>query len=155
MSEYKSDKKIILAPAATVYSKLSNLENLRSFIEKIPEDKIPADKLETIKSMEVTADSITVKGGPTGSITLNIVERVPDSLIVLKPGALPMDLNLEIRIEDEGADTCALQVAIDADIPMMLRPMVKGPFSQMVTQFADMLAAIPYDSDSEETGADA
>lgn len=150
MSEYKSDVKHISASADTVYERLSNLENLRSFIDKIPEDKIPADKLEAIKQMELTADSITVPGGPTGAITLNIVERVPGSLIVLKPDAIPMELKLELRIDSVSDDESTLQVVIVADIPMMLRPMVKGPFNQLVTQFADMLGSIPYNSSSTD-----
>lgn len=148
MSEYKSDKKRVGAPASVIFSKLSNLENLRSFIDNLPEDRIPADKLEAIKQMEVTPDSLTVQGGPTGQITLNIVKRVPDSLIVLQPANLPLSLNLEIRIEAHSENESEIQVAIEADLPMMLRPMVKGPFNQMVTQFADMLAAIPYDTTS-------
>ena len=151
MSEYKSDVKVVAAGAATVFDKLSNLENLRAFLDKIPEDKIPADKLEAIKQMELTEDSITVPGGPTGSITLNITERMPDSLIVLKPGAIPLDLKLELRIGDVSADESTIQVVIVADIPMMLKPMVKGPFNQLVTQFADMLASIPYDGLAAES----
>lgn len=154
MSEYKSDVKEVAAPASTVYDKLSNLENLRAFVENLPEDRIPADKLEQIKQMQLTADSITVQGGPTGSVTLNVTERVPYSLIVMKPAGIPLDLAMEIRIGEKSADSSTLQVAIVAEIPMMLRPMVKGPFNQLVTQFADMLSAIPYNSMPSTPSAD-
>lgn len=154
MNEYVSDIKQVAAGAPAVYGKLSNLENLRAFLDNVPEDRIPADKLEAIKNMELTEDSITVKGGPTGSVKMTIVKREPNSLIVLKPSDLPIDLNLEIRIGEESADTSTLQVAIVADIPMMLRPMVKGPFNQLVTQFADMLAAIPYDAPATSASTD-
>lgn len=146
MSEYKSEIKNVAAPASAVFERLSNLENLKSFVDKLPEDRIPPEQLQQIKNMELTADSITVAGGPTGSVTLNIVKREPTSLIVLKPADLPLDLQLEIRIGDEGEDASTLQVAIVADLPMMLRHMVKGPFNQLVAQFADMLAAVPYGS---------
>ncbi len=144
MSEYKSEIKEVAAPASAVFERLSNLENLKSFVDNLPEDRIPPEQLRQIKDMELTADSITVAGGPTGSVTLNIVKREPTSLIVLKPADLPLDLQLEIRIGDCGADASTIQVAIVADLPLMLRHMVKGPFNQLVAQFADMLAAVPY-----------
>lgn len=145
MAEYKSEIKNVTASPSAVFNRLSNLENLRTFVENLPEDKIPADKLEQIKQMKLTADSITVTGGPTGDVTLNIVKREPNSLIVLRPSDLPIDLNLEIRIGETSESASTLQVAIVADLPMMLRHMVKGPFNQLVTQFADMLSAVPYE----------
>lgn len=144
MSEYKSDIKNVEAPAEAVYERLSNLEHLREFLDKVPEDRIPEDKREQLRQMKLTADSISVPGGPTGDVKLNIVKREPHSLIVMKAADVPIDLNLEIRIGSRGDDASTVQVAIVADIPMMLRAMVKGPFNQIVGQFADMLAAIPY-----------
>lgn len=150
MAEYKSDIKQIAAPAEAVYSRLSNLENLRSFLANVPEDQIPADKREQLRQMELKEDSISMPGGPTGTVTLKITERKPCTLIVLKPEGSPIDLDLELRIGGEGAYS-TLQVAVVADIPMMLRAMVKGMFKQMVEQVADMLAAIPYSSAPGDT----
>lgn len=145
MSEYKSEVKGVDAPAAVVYERLSNLENLRALIDKLPEDQIPADKLEQLRQMTITPDTISVPGGPAGNVTLRVVSREPHSLIAFKAADVPLDLNLEIRIGGEdGQAGSTIQVAVVADIPMMLRPMVKGPLNQMVGQFADMLASINY-----------
>lgn len=152
MSEYKSDIKQIAAPDVAVFERLSNLENLRSFLENVPEDKIPADKREQIKQMELTEDTMSLSGGPTGKVTLRITERKPYSLIVMKPDASPINIAIELRIGAEGDDASTIQVVAVADIPMMLRTMVKGMFNQMVQQVADMLAVIPYTSAPE--GAD-
>lgn len=152
MSEYKSDIKQVAAPDAAVFERLSNLENLRSFLENVPEDKIPADKREQIKQMELTEDTMSLSGGPTGKVTLRITERKPYSLIVMKPDASPINIAIELRIGSEGDGASTIQVVAVADIPMMLRTMVKGMFNQMVQQVADMLAVIPYTSAPE--GAD-
>lgn len=152
MTEYKSDIKQVAAPDAAVFERLSNLENLRSFLENVPEDKIPADKREQIKQMELTEDTMSLSGGPTGKVTLRITERKPYSLIVMKPDASPINIGIELRIGAEGDDASTIQVVAVADIPMMLRAMVKGMFNQMVQQVADMLAVIPYTSAPE--GAD-
>ncbi|MCM1005608.1 MAG: SRPBCC family protein [Prevotella sp.] len=142
-TEYKSKPTILAAPIEKVYGRFSNLENLKNLIDNVPEDKLPADKLEQLKKMEVTPDSITVQGGPTGAVTLEVVERIEPSLISLKPVGIPMDLQMQLRFEDLGAETQAT-AAIVADIPMMLRPMLKGPLQQIVDQFAAMMAAIPF-----------
>lgn len=152
MTEYKSDIKQVAAPDAAVFERLSNLENLRSFLENVPEDKIPADKREQIKQMELTEDTMSLPGGPTGKVTLRITERKPYSLIVMKPDASPINIAIELRIGSEGDGASTIQVVAVADIPMMLRAMVKGMFNQMVQQVADMLAVIPYTSAPE--GAD-
>lgn len=152
MTEYKSDIKQVAAPDAAVFERLSNLENLRSFLENVPEDKIPADKREQIKQMELTEDTMSLPGGPTGKVTLRITERKPYSLIVMMPDASPINIAIELRIGSEGDGASTIQVVAVADIPMMLRAMVKGMFNQMVQQVADMLAVIPYTSAPE--GAD-
>lgn len=144
MTEFKSETKQIEAPAAAVFARLSNLENLRDLLANLPEDRIPADKLEQIRNVEITSDSISLPGGPTGKVTLRIAEKSEPNLIVLKPSDIPIDLNLAIIINETGDQTCSLSTAIEANIPMMLKPMVKGPFNQIVTQMTEMLSAIPY-----------
>lgn len=143
-SEYKSAPVTVAAPIEQVFARYSNLENLKTFIDNAPEDKIPADKLEQLRSMEITQDTITVQGGPTGAVTLRIVERKEPELVVLRPDGIPIPLDLELRMKSLGDDSTEVQVFIEADIPMMLRPMVKGPLQQMCDQLATMLCAIPF-----------
>ena len=56
MAEFKSAEPTLYAPIESVFNKLSDLENFKSFLDKIPADKIPADKLEQFKSIEITTD---------------------------------------------------------------------------------------------------
>lgn len=143
-TEYKSKPVDLAAPINTVYSRFSNPENLRSLIDNAPADRIPADKLEQLKQLEVTEDSITVNGGPTGAITMRVSERVEPTLIALRPDGVPIDLQLELRLTELTPDSTQATAAIVADIPMMMRPMLKGPLQKVVDQFATMLAAIPF-----------
>lgn len=145
-TEYKSSPVSLKAPIERVYSRFSNLENLKALIDNAPTDRIPADKLEQLKTMEVTPDSITIQGGPTGSITMRVTERIEPTLISLRPDGLPLDLNMQLRFEPENESTTKAVAAIVANIPMMLRPMVKGPLQQVVDQFATMMAAIPFEA---------
>lgn len=145
-TEYKSAPVTLNAPIERVYSRFSNLENLKALIDNAPTDRIPADKLEQLKSMEVTPDSITIQGGPTGAVTMRVTERVEPTLIALRPDGLPLDLNMQLRFSAESENTTSAVAAIEANIPMMLRPMVKGPLQQVVDQFATMMASIPFEA---------
>jgi hypothetical protein len=122
---------------------LSNLENFKSFLDKIPADKIPADKMEQFKSIEVTADSIAFQGGPTGAVKFVVAEKREPSLIKLKAADLPLSLTLELHLKADG-DNCRQQTIINADIPAMLKPMVAGPLQKVVDQFGSVLSAIPF-----------
>ena len=144
MADYKSQETKLNVSAEKVYDKLSDLSNLQSFLKDIPEDKIPADKLEQFKNLEITSDSITIKGGPTGAVTLEVAERVRPSLIKLRAANIPLSLTLSLKIESLGEFECKTQVVIDADIPMILKPMISGPLQQIADQFASVLSAISF-----------
>lgn len=143
MAEFKSQETTLFASAEAVYNKLSNLENFKSFLDKIPADKIPADKMEQFKSIEVTPDSIAFQGGPTGTVKFILVEKIEPSLIKLKAADIPLSLTLELHLKADG-DNCRQQTIINADIPAMLKPMVAGPLQKVVDQFGSVLSAIPF-----------
>lgn len=144
MTEFKSDSITLDATPEMVFNKLSDLENLRTFIDKIPADKIPADKLEQFRNLKITPDSISFPSAPMGEMTLAVKERTPHSLIRLEGVGMPVTLALELRLLPEGTDKCNAVVAICADIPMMLKPMVKGPLQKAVDQFAQVLKVISF-----------
>lgn len=146
MATYNSEEISLMAPAEAVYSKLSNLDNLRSLLEKVPADKIPADKLEMFNSISVTPDSVTVPGGPVGALTFRMKEKVEPTLIKLAGEGLPpgIALSLSLHITPEGESTSKAKVTIDISIPAMLKPMVSGPLQKMADQFGQVLRAIPF-----------
>lgn len=144
MAEFKSAETTIGASAEQVYDKLSDLGNLQSFLDKIPEDKIPADKMEQFKNLEITKDSISITGGPMGSVKLDVVERVRPSLVKLKAANIPLSLTLAVSITAIDDAKCTTQVVIDTDIPAILKPMVGGPLQQIADQFSIVMVAIPF-----------
>ena len=146
MATYNSEEISLMAPAGAVYSKLSNLDNLRSLLEKVPADKIPADKLEMFNSISVTPDSVTVPGGPVGALTFRMKEKVEPTLIKLAGEGLPpgIALSLSLHITPEGESTSKAKVTIDISIPAMLKPMVSGPLQKMADQVGQVLRAIPF-----------
>lgn len=143
-SEFKSTPVQLNASAPKVFARFSNLENLRGLIDSLPEDSIPADKREQLDKLEITKDSITIQGGPAGAVTMRVDRLVEPELISLRPDSLPIDLALQLRLTPVDEDSCTAVAAIEAEIPMMMRPMVKGPLQKIADQFAALLAAIPF-----------
>ncbi len=143
MATYKSEKKRIFASNEKVYTKLSDLESLRSVIDNIPEEKIPADKRDMLKQINITPDSISIPA-PVGEIKLQVSHKEPFSRIELTGIGAPVPLNLGVKIEEISSDECEIQVEFDIDIPMMLKPMVGGTLQKMVDEFAGVMTAIKY-----------
>lgn len=144
MATYKSPEVRLKASAEAVFNKLSNLENLHSLLEKVPADKIPEDKRAMFESIQITPDSITLPGGPVGAVTLRLAEKTSPSLISLKGEGTPVPLALSMHIAPDGDSASKAQVAIDIDIPAMLKPMIGGHLQKMADQFGSVLQAIPF-----------
>lgn len=146
MASYKSEEVTILAPVRKVYATLSNTDNLHRLLENIPEDKIPEQHRDVLKQIVVDGDRITIAGGPTGSIVLEVSRRQEPDLIELTGVGLPISIKMTVSLFADTEESCKAGVQIDADIPMMLRPMVAGPLQKAADQFARLLAGIPYNS---------
>ena len=144
MATYKSETKRVAACAQQVYSKLSDLENLRAVIDNIPEDRIPADKRQMLEQIRITSDSISLPAGPVGEIKLQVSKLDPFSRIELTGIGTPVPLTLGVRISDEGPEESSVQVVLDIEIPMMLKPMVGGTLQKMVDEFASVMTAVRY-----------
>jgi hypothetical protein len=144
MSSYKSQNTLLNASAERVYDKLSNFENLKGLLEKVPLDQVPEDKRGMLESITITPDAITVPGGPVGALAFRIVEKSEPSLIRLQGEGSPIPLYLVMHITPETADSCSAQVEVDIDLPAMLKPMVGGHIQKMADQFGQVLKAIPF-----------
>lgn len=144
MEQFRSEECTINASAKTVYDKFSNLENLRSLLEKVPEDKIPEDKREMFNNISVTPDSISFPAPSIGAITLRVTERVEPTLIEMTGEGTPVKLSLSLNISPVSEDSCKAFVQILIDIPKIIRPMISGPLQKFVDQFASVLTAIPF-----------
>lgn len=144
MTTIKSDKQTINAPAEKVYEKLSNLDNLKHLLDQVPVDSIPEDKRQMMDSVKITSDTISFPAGPVGEIKLRIADRLPYSLISLTGEGSPVPMGMQLEINALGADRCEVQVAVNLEIPAMLKPMVSGPLKKIADQFVNVMGAIPF-----------
>ena len=144
MSVYSSGNVVLNAPAASVFDKLSNLENLRSLLDKVPADKVPEDKRQMFENIKITPDTIEVPGGPMGNLVFRVTERIAPSMIKLKGEGIPIEMALVLHVAPVTETTSSANVDIDINIPAMLKPMVGGQIQKIANQFGDVLGAIPF-----------
>lgn len=145
MATYESEEKHLSASAESVYAKLSNLEGLKTLLDKVPGSAVPEDKRELLEGIEITPDTITIPGGPVGSVTLRKSRLIEPELIELKGEGTPVPLSLALKIRPEGESACVAKAVIDLEIPAMLKPMVSGPMQKMISQFGDVLGALNFE----------
>lgn len=144
MATYSSETVSLSASADNVYSKFSNLENLRSLLANVPAGSLPDDQKSMLEQIRITPDSITVPGGPVGSLVFKVSEKVEPSFIRLDAEGSPIALALAINITPTSADSCTAKVDIDIALPAMLKPMIGGQIQKMADQFGHMLKSIPF-----------
>lgn len=143
MAVYTSDKVALRVSAETAFDKLQSPGALRPILEKVDPDQIPADKRAMFDQLELTDDSITIPGGPVGTITLRVSERERPRRIVLTGEGIPVPLSVRLDLEPTGEDSCDAQVAINLGVPKMLEPMIGGTIQKVADQFAGVLRTVP------------
>lgn len=144
MAIYSSGNVTLQAPAATVFEKLSNLENLQGLLNKVPADRIPEDKRQMFENIRITRDTIEVPGGPMGNLVFRVTEREAPSHIRLKGEGIPIEMALVLNVKPLTETSSSANVDIDINIPAMLKPMVGGQIQKIADQFGDVLGAIPF-----------
>ena len=144
MAIYSSDKITLQSSATSVYEKLSNLENLKGMLDKVPADRVPEDKRQMFENIKITNDTIEVPGGPMGSLVFRVTERVAPSLIKLRGEGIPIEMALVLHISPISDTTSSAKVDIDINLPAMLKPMIGGQIQKIANQFGEVLGAIPF-----------
>lgn len=146
-SDIKGKEVELQASAQAVFDRFSQPGNLHEFLDNIPEDKVPADKLEQLRAIRVTDDSITLPGGPAGSVKLVKDYCEAPEYISYRAADVPVDIKLILEIKPVTEQTCRVNASIKLEVPMMMKPMlsmVKPQLQQLVDGLADMLEKIPF-----------
>lgn len=143
MATYKSSEIQYAAPAETIFSRLSNLEGLKDLLAKVPQESLSAEHRKMLDSVTITPDTISLPGGPVGSLTLRLSRKEAPTLIEFKGENTPVPLGLALHIRPEGAEACSAQAVLDIQIPAMMRMMVSGPLQKAVDQLSNLLKAVP------------
>lgn len=136
MTEFTSEIKTIPHNEKIVFETLSDLNNLRSAEDRIPEDKI--------KDLEVTADSVSFSVSLFGKVTIYIVEREPNNSLKFAADGLPVDANLWIQLKQIDENETEMQVILKADLNPFIKSLASKPLQKGVGKMADILESLPF-----------
>lgn len=141
MKRIQSSVKQIPYSQEQVYAKVSDLSNIKTLIDRIPEDQKKGINLE---NLECTPDKVSTVAQPIGKVEIAIVSREPFKCVKLESTESPIKLYMWIQIVSIDQNSCKIKLTVDADLNMFMAKMVEKPLTQAVDKMADMLAAIPY-----------
>lgn len=136
MSQFESSVKQIPFSQERVYAKLSDLSNLESMKDRIPQDKV--------KDISFDSDTLTFSVDPVGMITLQVIEREPFKCIKFETTQSPLPFNLWIQLVPDSEQGCKMKLTIRVDINPFMKAMVQKPLQEGIEKMADMLAMIQY-----------
>ena len=136
MSQFESSVKQIPFSQERVYAKLSDLSNLESMKDRIPQDKV--------KDISFDSDTLTFSVDPVGKITLQVIEREPFKCIKFETTQSPLPFNLWIQLVPDSEQVCKMKLTIRVDINPFMKAMVQKPLQEGIEKMADMLAMIQY-----------
>jgi hypothetical protein len=136
MSKFESSVKAIPFADELVFNKVSVLSNLEGI-----KDKVPADK---VQDLEFTDDSLTFSVSPIGKISLEVIERIPNSCVKYATTTSPIPFTLWVQILPVTENECKIKVTIDAELNPFIKGMVKKPLMEGLEKMATMLSMIQY-----------
>lgn len=136
MDTFESSIKEIKYSQEIVFTKISDLNNLKSVEDKLPKDKI--------KSMTYNSDSVTITVDPVGSLSLRIIEREPYKTIKFIADQAPIQFNMWIQLLPTSDESCKMKVTIKAELNMLTRNFLKKPLQDGVEKIATMISMIKF-----------
>lgn len=136
MNKFESNIKVIPYSQERVYAKLSDLGNLETIKDRLPEGKV--------KELSFDADTLSFQVDPIGKLTLKIVEREPSKCIKLETTQSPLPFNVWIQIVSSAEEECKLKVTIGLELNPFMKAMIQKPLQEGLEKMADLLSAIQY-----------
>lgn len=136
MTNFESSVKVIPYSQERVYEKLSDLSNLESIKDRLPQDKV--------QDLSFDSDSLSFTVSPIGQLTLQIVEREPCKCIKLTTTQSPLPFSMWIQLVEMSDEECKVKVTIGMEINPFMKAMVQKPLQEGLEKMADMLAVIHY-----------
>lgn len=136
MAKFESNVKVIPYSQERVYKQLSDLNNLKSVEDKIPEGKV--------QDLTFDADTLSFCVSPIGKIVLKIVEREPEKYIKFSTVTSPMPFKLWIQIAPVSDSECKMKLTTEIDLNPFMKGVLQKPLQEGLEKMADTLVSIPY-----------
>lgn len=138
MSQYKGKPYIVNKSRQTLFERLADFSILANHIHELPEEM--RSKLGTVTFPDTDTMSFTAPG--VGEMKFKIVERNAPERIRLLADTGMVPIYVILNLDEEAADKTSVSATIDADIPMMLRPLIGGKLQEAADKFGEMFGQL-------------
>ncbi len=136
MAKFESSIKVIPYAQERVYEKLSDLNNLESVKDKLPEDKV--------KDLSFDTDTLSFSVSPIGQLTLKVVEREPSNCVKFETVNSPLPFKLWIQLVPQTEEECKMKLTVDVDVNPFMKGMIQKPLQEGLEKIAETLSLIHY-----------
>ncbi|KAA6313623.1 hypothetical protein EZS27_035632 [termite gut metagenome] len=135
-TQFESSVKIVPYGQECVYAKLSDLSNLESVKEKIP---------QKIDNLHFDADTLSLNVASVGNLILKIIEREPFQCIKFETVQSPLPFNLWVQLMPVSAEKCEIKLTLHAEINIFMKGILQKPLQEGLEKMVEMLATIQYE----------
>ena len=137
MTDFISDVKTIPHNDDKIFAMLSDMSNLERVKDRIPQDKI--------KNFSFDTDTCSFTVEPVGSITFQIVERVPNQTIKFSTVNSPVPLLMWIQLKQVAHHDTKMKMTVRADLNPFIKSMVSQPLQEAVDRISEVIAQLPFE----------
>lgn len=121
-----------------LYGRLSNLGDIRSRMDSIPEEL--KAKMGTVTFPDDETLAFTAPG--VGEMKFRIAERIEPSAVKFLADTGVVPIYVTIELESAGEEATDLNASIEAEIPAMLRPLIGGKLQDAADKFGEMFGQL-------------
>lgn len=136
MAQFESSIKVIPYSQEQVYAKLSDLSNLESMKDQLPQ--------HGVQDLSFDKDTMSFSASPLGKISLAIVEREPSKCIKFATTNSPLPFNLWIQLVPVSENECKLKITVKVEVNPFVKGMIQKPLKEGLEKMADTLAEMTY-----------
>lgn len=135
---YTGKATIVNKPRELIFAGLSDLSALGSRIDELPEEV--RAQMGTVNFPDAETLAFTAPG--VGEMKFRIIDRMAPSQVKFLADTGLMPIYVTINLAEEGTEATAVSAAIEADIPMMLRPLVGSKLQEAADKFGEMFGKL-------------
>ena len=137
MSQSRGKTAVINRPQAEVFARLSDLRNLQSQLDTLPEEA-----RKKMGEVSFSEDAIIITAAPVGEIVLRITRREAPTLLEFNTENSPVPMGIELTLAAIDDDKTELKPVINVEIPAMLRPFVGPKLQEAADKMGDTMGSI-------------
>lgn len=138
MPKYSGKPTLVPVAQDVIFSRLTNLSELQNRMHALPDDL--KQRMGTVNFPDPETLAFTAPG--VGEMKFRVADATAPSQVkfVCETGFMP--IHVVVDINADGADASNVAASIEADIPLMVRPLVGPKLQEAADKFGEMFGSL-------------